>query len=149
MFDICHMNPGSLDMAEMIARANFPGDKSVAENIHAELRDPQIHYCVALVRGRVIGFAGWAPSKIDYAVAELVWANVSAEFQGRGIGRLLTDYRLADIRAAGFKAVICSTLLPNIYRAYGFVSLGKFNLAHGRSDLMILTLTDQSSLLAS
>ena len=28
--------------------------------------DPSIHYCVALARGRVVGFAGWAKSNIDY-----------------------------------------------------------------------------------
>ena len=140
MFDVQTLQPGALDMAEMIARANWPGDKRVAENIHDELRNPAIHYCVALARGRVVGFAGWAKSNVDYDLAEFVWSNVLADFRGRGIGRLLTDFRLADIRAAGFKAVICGTMVPNIYRAYNFQSLGKFDLAHGRTDLMILKL---------
>ena len=140
MFDVQTLQPGALDMAEMIARANWPGDKRVAENIHEELRNPAIHYCVALARGRVVGFAGWAKSNVDYDLAEFVWSNVLADFRGRGIGRLLTDFRLADIRAAGFKAVICGTMVPNIYRAYNFQSLGKFDLAHGRTDLMILKL---------
>lgn len=140
MFDVQTLQPGALDMCEMIARANWPGDKRVAENIHDELRNPAIHYCVALARGRVVGFAGWAKSNVDYDLAEFVWSNVLADFRGRGIGRLLTDFRLADIRAAGFKAVICGTMVPNIYRAYNFQSLGKFDLAHGRTDLMILKL---------
>ncbi len=140
MFDVQTLQPGALDMCEMIARANWPGDKRVAENIHEELRNPAIHYCVALARGRVVGFAGWAKSNVDYDLAEFVWSNVLADFRGRGIGRLLTDFRLADIRAAGFKAVICGTMVPNIYRAYNFQSLGKFDLAHGRTDLMILKL---------
>jgi GNAT superfamily N-acetyltransferase len=140
MFDVQPMLPGSIEMCAMIARANWPGDKRVAEKIHEELKDPNIHYCVALARGRVIGFAGWSKSNIDYGVAEFVWCNVLEDFRGRGIGRLLTDYRLADIRAAGFKAVICGTMVPNIYRAYNFQSLGKFDLAHGRTDLMILKL---------
>ena len=140
MFDVQPMLPGSIEMCAMIARANWPGDKRVAEKIHEELKDPNIHYCVALARGRVIGFAGWSKSNIDYGVAEFVWCNVLEDFRGRGIGRLLTDYRLADIRAAGFKAVICGTMVPNIYRAYNFHSLGKFDLAHGRTDLMILKL---------
>ena len=140
MFDVQTLQPGALEMAEMIARANWPGDKSVAANIHAELRDPSINYCVALARGRVVGFAGWRKSGIDYHVAELTWCNVLKEFRGRGIGRLLTDFRIADIRAAGLTTVLCGTTSPNIYRSYGFKSLGKFELAHGRTDLMVLEL---------
>jgi len=140
MFDIQPMQPGARDMCEMIARANWPGDKHVAAEIHNELNNPAIHYCVALARGRVIGFAGWSKSNIDYNVAEFVWCNVLADFRGRGIGRALTDYRLADIRAAGFKAVICGTMVPNIYMAYGFKSLGLFDWAHGKTSLMVLSL---------
>ena len=140
MFDIQPLQPGAVDMCEMIARANWPGDKRVAENIHEEITNPSIHYCVALARGRVVGFAGWAKSHIDYDMAEFVWCNVLADFRGRGIGRLLTDFRLADIRAAGFKAVICGTMLPNIYMAYGFKSLGIYDWAHGKTHLMLLTL---------
>ena len=140
MFDIQPMQPGARDMCEMIARANWPGDKRVAENIHAELHNPDIHYCVALARGRVVGFAGWAKSHVDYDVAEFVWCNVLEDFRGRGIGRLLTDYRLADIKAAGFKTVICGTMVPLIYAAYGFKSLGIYDWAHGKTHLMVLTL---------
>ena len=140
MFDVQTLQPGALDMAEMIARANWPGDKRVAENIHEELRNPAIHYCVALARGRVVGFAGWAKSHIDYDVAEFVWCNVLSDFRGRGIGRLLTDFRLADIRAAGFKSVVCGTMVPNIYMAYGFKILGTYDWAHGKTSLMLLTL---------
>jgi ribosomal protein S18 acetylase RimI-like enzyme len=139
-FDIQPMQPGARDMCEMITRANWPGDKRVTESIHDELQNPDIHYCVALARGRVVGFAGWAKSHIDYDVAEFVWCNVLADFRGRGIGRLLTDFRLADIRAAGFKSVVCGTMVPNIYMAYGFKSLGTFDWAHGKTNLMILTL---------
>ena len=139
-FDIQPLQSGARDMCEMIARANWPGDKRVSEEIHDELTNQNIHYCVALARGRVIGFAGWSKSNIDYDVAEFVWCNVLEDFRGRGIGRLLTDYRLADIRAAGFKAVICGTMVPNIYAAYGFKSLGIFNWAHGKTSLMLLTL---------
>ena len=141
MFDVQTLQPGALDMCEMIARANWPGDKRVAENIHEELRNPAIHYCVALARGRVVGFAGWAKSNIDYDLAEFVWANVLSDFRGRGIGRLLTDFRLADIRAAGFKAVICGTMVPLIYGAYGFKTLGTYEWAHGKTHLMLLTLS--------
>ena len=128
-------------MCEMIARANWPGDKRVAENIHEELNNPNIHFCVALARGRVVGFAGWSKSNIDYDVAEFVWCNVLTDFRGRGIGRMLTDYRLADIRAANFKAVICGTMVPLIYGAYGFKTLGTYEWAHGKTHLMLLTLS--------
>ena len=141
MFDIQPMQPGARDMCEMIARANWSGDKRVADNIHDEIQDPNIHYCIALARGRVVvGFAGWAKSHVDYDLAELVWCNVLADFRGRGIGRLLTDYRLADIKAAGFKSVICGTMVPNIYKAYGFKSLGIHEWAHGKTHLMLLDL---------
>lgn len=132
------MQPGAREMAEMITRANWPGDKRVAENIHEELKDPNIHYCVALARGRVIGFAGWTRSHTDYDLAELVWTNISADFQGRGIGRLLMDYRIADIKAAGFKAAILGTMKPLIYGAYGFKTIGIYDWAHGRTHLMLL-----------
>lgn len=127
-------------MCEMIAKANWPGDKRVTENIHGELHNPNIHYCVALARDRVVGFAGWTKSRIDYDIAEFVWCNVLADFRGRGIGRLLTEYRLSDIRAAGFKSVICGTMVPLIYAAYGFKSLGVYDLAHGKTHLMVLSL---------
>ena len=140
MFDIQPLQPGVIDMCEMIARANWPGDKRVAAEIHNELTNHNIHYCVALARDRVVGFAGWAKSHIDYDIAEFVWCNVLADFRGRGIGRLLTDYRLADIRAAGFKAVVCGTMVPLIYAAYGFKSLGIYDWAHGKTHLMVLTL---------
>ena len=141
MFNIQPMQPGARDMCEMIARANWPGDKRVAENIHEEITNPNIHYCVALARGRVVGFAGWAKSHIDYDIAEFVWCNVLEDFRGRGIGRLLTDYRLADIKGAGFKAVICGTMVPLIYGAYGFKTLGTYEWAHGKTHLMLLTLS--------
>ena len=140
MFDIQPLHHGAIDMCEMIAKANWPGDKRVAENIHEELTNPNIHYCVALARGRVVGFAGWAKSHIDYDVAEFVWCNVLEDFRGRGIGRLLTDFRIADLRAAGFRTVICGTMVPLIYVAYGFKSLGIYDWAHGRTHLMTLTL---------
>ena len=140
MFDIQPMQPGARDMCEMIARANWPSDERVKANIHEELQKPAIHYCVALARGRVVGFAGWSKSNIDYDVAEFVWCNVLVDFRGRGIGRLLTDYRIADIRAADFKTIICGTMVPLIYGAYGFKSLGIYDWAHGKTHLMILTL---------
>ena len=74
-------------------------------------------------------------------VAEFVWCNVLTDFRGRGIGRILTDFRLADIRAAGFKAVICGTMVPLIYGAYGFKTLGTYEWAHGKTHLMLLTLS--------
>lgn len=145
MFDIQPMQSGARDMCEMIARANWPTDKRVADNIHEELKNPSIHYCVALARGRVVGFAGWAKSYIDYDVAEFSWCNVIADFRGRGIGRLLTDYRLSDIRAAGFKTVILGTMVPAIYRAYGFKSLGTYEWAHGKTHLMTLEISAPST----
>ena len=56
------------------------------------------------------------------------------------LGGFSLTIRLADIRAAGFKAVICGTMVPNIYMAYGFKILGTYDWAHGKTSLMLLTL---------
>lgn len=130
-----------------IARTNWPNDDHVAYSVVLELAEARSganwrpSYFKASVEEKIVGFAGWNYSWVNYDVYELCWCNVLPEYQGKGIGRKLVEVRLSTIRNIGGQVVLLTTHRPEIYERYGFKSLSSFNLwAHGKTHLMSLEL---------
>lgn len=88
--------------------------------LREELICPGATYFVALVHGGVKGFAGYKKTGISETVFEFPWCVVTKEYQGKGLGRLLTEHRLAEVKAKGAQAVLLATPHPKIYQRYGF-----------------------------
>jgi len=55
-------------------------------------------YWVAESNKEVVGFGGYVQSWMDYGVYQIFWVNVPAQFQRRGIGRLLVNKLISEIR---------------------------------------------------
>ena len=79
MFDIQPLQPGAVDMCEMIARANWPGDKRVAENIHEETHKSRAYITASrwLVAALLVSLAGLNLTSI------MIWPNLSGVMSSR------------------------------------------------------------------
>ncbi|MBW3092048.1 GNAT family N-acetyltransferase [Bifidobacterium sp. 82T10] len=84
------------------------------------------HQCLLCVdeSGRVLGFAGWYPNKMDRSRLEFASLYVAEESQGRGVGGLLIRAVLAHAQARGYRTVAIRAVSDNvravaIYRHYG------------------------------
>lgn len=133
----------------------------IAEGLDQMGRDLNLHEGFVAVRGdRILGFVTW--TAIDEAVASLSWIGVAEEEHRRGIGRVLFQALVAELRRKGFRHVEVSTVADSVdyepyaatrrfYRAMGFVDHrvdeGYFGSGDDRYDrlLMRLDLTARSS----
>ena len=76
--------------------------------------------------GRILGCGGWAVAP-GAAVADLCWGMVARDRQGEGLGRRLTEARLARIRSeTGIREVTLKTSqrTTGFYERLGFVIEG-------------------------
>lgn len=78
-------------------------------------------FYVAVKDGDVIGFGGYSASWIHYGIYDLTLLHVDPNHQKQGIGKMLVDIRINDIRSIG-KLIMLSTTSPNYYtKHWGFV----------------------------
>lgn len=79
-------------------------------------------YFVAVEKGRIIGFAGFCQSYMDYAVWEIFWVNVRPEAQRQGTGKRLVARVIQEIRKRkGAKMMLLTAEIPDYYRDhFGF-----------------------------
>ena len=77
-------------------------------------------YLVAEVDGKVVGFAGMMESWIMHGVWDLIWINVKKTHQGQGIGKALTERRIAAIDRQKGAVVNLSTQSPRFFDIFGF-----------------------------
>lgn len=95
-------------------------------------------YLVAEEKGKVVGFAGYIESWMDYDFYQIFWVNVEPEFQGKHIGTVLVEKVISEIRKRNnVRFILLTTTKPSFYRKFGFRSLLKFKKDH---ELMILDL---------
>jgi GNAT superfamily N-acetyltransferase len=134
-------------MAEAITMRCWPNNEKVRVNINRELGLHEARWVAALTPGgRIVGFAGWHPSPCCYSIAEFTWCNVEPEFQGRGIGKILFNYRQNEVTNCKYGAIILTTHLTEMYQKYGFSILTKVNgVAEQQSYLMFKNILDKHS----
>ena len=71
-------------------------------------------YFVAEDEGKILGFAGYIQSWIDYDVYEIFWVNVLPEYQKQGIGKKLVAKVISEIKKQKkIGLIILSANIPN------------------------------------
>lgn len=94
-------------------------------------------FMIAKQRKTVVGFAGYAPSWMDYGIYEVFWVNVTPILQRTGIGTKLMHAVITAIRGLPkSKAIVLSTSLERYYEGFGFETVTKI----GKSCIMRLEL---------
>jgi RimJ/RimL family protein N-acetyltransferase len=136
----CGMKTPSLDVrrAEMTDRDRileissriWEGDDYVPETLDVWLTDREGELVVATLEGHVIAFAHrtW----LCPGIAWFEGIRSDPEFQGRGAGRMLTDYLLDSARHDGASRIELSTYIDNeasihIIESFGFRKVGTFS----------------------
>jgi ribosomal protein S18 acetylase RimI-like enzyme len=69
---------------------------------------------------KVGGFAAFCPSMLMKDAYDLIWIAIDKRDQARGIGRRLTNHRLAEIRKRGGRIVSLMTQKPDYFARFGF-----------------------------
>ena len=85
-------------------------------------------YYAAIEGNRLLGFAGYVVSWMDYEVANIFWVNVDPDHQKRGIGKLLINTLIAKAQKdKAINLVLLTTKTPAYYRKhFGFRTISKF-----------------------
>ena len=91
-------------------------------------------------KGKILGFAGYIQSWIDYDVYEIFWVNVLPEHQKQGIGRQLVSKVIGEIKKKKKDGlIILSASIPNSnYYAEYFKFKTVFLFGKKRQHLMVL-----------
>jgi N-acetylglutamate synthase-like GNAT family acetyltransferase len=87
---------------------------------HKNMKWPP-EYFVFEEEGEIVGFAGMMESWQMHKVMDFIWINVKREYQGYGIGRALTEYRIERCRAYDMRAINLMTQKPNFFEPFGFI----------------------------
>jgi L-amino acid N-acyltransferase YncA len=106
-----------------------PGPEAMAERVaHTQASHP---WLVACAGERVLGYAYATPHRARAAYAWSVETSVyvGADAQGRGVGRILYEALLTQLRTRGFRVAIAGIALPNapsvrLHEALGFEQAG-------------------------
>lgn len=100
-------------------------------------------YIVAEEGGELVGFAGYAESRMDYGVYEIFWVNVSPEKQRQGIGRELMVHIIRTVKEKkGARSILLAvdTEMNKRYyeKNFGFKTVQTFNGGEGCILLLVL-----------
>lgn len=68
----------------------------------------------------VVGFSAYQPSMRMKDAFDLIWIAVHADHQGKNLGTLLTQVRLAEIKKRGGSFVSLVTQKPRFFSKFGF-----------------------------
>ncbi len=117
------VRPGDRDRLEALLHRieNFTSEEvSVAlELVDAAIRDPRGSGYEVLVCDRVdeilLGYVCYGPTPLTDGTFDLYWIAVDPDCRGRGVGRLLHDAMLADLRARGARLVRLETSSQDSY----------------------------------
>lgn len=120
---------------ESLLRDTWPTSERVSRTVLREIEDMfstaefRPTFFVAEDHGVVVGCGAWNWSWINYGMYEMCWCCVRPDYRGRGIGRMLVQRRLDDIREISSQqgedgyAVFLSTPHREMYERYGFRSI--------------------------
>jgi GNAT superfamily N-acetyltransferase len=74
-------------------------------------------YFVAEEKGKIIGFAGFIQSWMDYNIYQIFWVNVLPELQRKGIGKKLVMKVINEIRKKkDARLILLTTNYPKYYK---------------------------------
>lgn len=132
-----------IDVASKIVGLNYSKEyeKRSKREIEAMFRDYAVKpkYLVAEHNGKIVGFAGYIQSWIDYHIYQIFWVNVLPKYQKKGIGTALVRkiIQIIKIKHGEDKAylILLTTSLPKFYERLGFETLLKLKR---NNHLMIL-----------
>ena len=71
-------------------------------------------YYVAENNGKIVGFAGFIQSWMDYSIYEIFWVNVHPDEQGKGIGKALVSKIITEIKKKKNAKLILLTADKNV-----------------------------------
>ncbi|MES2213457.1 MAG: GNAT family N-acetyltransferase [Patescibacteria group bacterium] len=97
-------------------------------------------YFVAEEKGKILGFAGFSQSWMDYSIWTIFWVNVLPNLQKQGIGKLLVDRVIKEIRKKkNAKLILLSAKIPDYYvKHFDFKTIDKVDDSY---DLMSLDIS--------
>lgn len=106
----------------------FQGFEQELANLPGCYAPPRGAIYLAMENNEVVGCIGIRPEKVDVKtgnVAELKRLYVSADNQGKGIGKQLLHAAMSKAKLAGYAAVVLDTLpmmekARSLYESYGF-----------------------------
>lgn len=97
-------------------------------------------YFVAEEKDKILGFAGFSQSWMDYSIWTIFWVNVLPNLQKQGIGKQLVARVIKEIKKRkNAKLILLSAKIPDYYvRHFGFKTIDKVD---GSYDLMSLDIS--------
>jgi hypothetical protein len=81
-------------------------------------------YFVCEIEDKIVGFAGHGNCGFDDGVFGLFWANVHPSYRNKGVGKLLTEVRLTDIKKENGEMVLSTTRKEWHLKRFGFENIG-------------------------
>lgn len=106
--------------AEAVLEAVYP-TKGYPAFFRADIASAPVTIFAAFEGTKMIGFSVLFPSHLSSYTAELGWATVLPEFQGRGIGAKMLKARIQWAREHKFKTLIVETRPTSLYLSHGFM----------------------------
>lgn len=120
------------DIAALAAIVAENYDAHCAEAFHHEARCAFYHYpfkprfVVAQIDGRVVGCACWTSDWCSWGVFNLSWVQVDQDLQGNGIGKLLVNTVMAELRPQAVLILLATTKPEYYQKHWGFRSLQRY-----------------------
>ncbi len=79
-------------------------------------------YAATMELDKIVGFAAMRKSMLMNGFWEFIWVAVHPDHQGKGIGDMLTNYRLDRARELGATSVLLVTQKPKYFNRFGFIT---------------------------
>jgi N-acetylglutamate synthase-like GNAT family acetyltransferase len=101
-------------------------EKSSKKEIDATFKNKIIapKYIVAEEEGKLVGFAGFIQSWMDYGIYQIFWVNVEPKHQGKGIGTKLINEIIKRVKNKKGRdkanMILLTTTSPEFYERFGF-----------------------------
>jgi predicted N-acetyltransferase YhbS len=106
-------------------------NKHCAEAFHHEARCAFYHYpfkprfLVAENFSKIVGCVCWNTDWVSWGVFNISWVQVDPEYKGQGIGKMLVDAALTELRPIA-SMVLLATTKPAYYERWGFQPLKSY-----------------------
>ncbi|MEW6535942.1 MAG: N-acetyltransferase [Candidatus Auribacterota bacterium] len=115
---------GIKDLIDFYSQRRIVLPRSIAD-IYEKIR---IFWVAVDEEGTVVGCVGLQFCWND--LAEIKSLAVREDYHGKGIGRTLVEYCLAEAREFGARKVFALTYVSDFFKNLGFVSISKDDLPH-------------------